>query len=419
MTVFSFSSYKSLGSAAFLLLAIIGRAAAVQPLSLEAAVQIALENNPALHAAAGRIDAAAGRAVQARAWSNPELELMAEDWPLRSRGYKESKRTIGVSQTLPFPGKRSLSKQSGSAGVKVSEAERAVRQLELVRDVKIAFFRVLTLERQVTLSANLLAVADASASTAGKRVEAGAAPLQEQLRAEVQAEQARAEAGELRRELAAARQALAAELGRPDLVGTKLAGELVEQPAADLLARSEGGALDAHPALRAAQANFERAELENRRARLEAYPDVKVGVAAGEAGESGQSIGQVSLSLPLPLLDRGKGLRREARANVNVAKAELHAVQLQLHRDLADAAGRYRTACEQVAGYRERILPKATEALRLVQAGYEEGKFGFADLVDTQRTTAEVQMTYQTKLFEMSAARAELEALLATLAPKS
>lgn len=420
MTVFTFSSPKSLLFAVVLLLpAISGRAAAVEPLSLEAALQIALENNPTLQAASGRIDAATGRAVQARAWSNPELELTAEDWPLRSRGYKDSKRTIGLSQTLPFPGKRLLSKQAGGAGVKVSEAERAVRRLELVRDVKIAYYRVLTLERQVALSARLMAVANDSSSTAGKRVEAGAAPLQEQLRAEVQAEQARSEAGDLQRELAAAWQALAAELGRPDLVGSKLANELIEQPAADLLARSDGGSLEAHPALRAAQGNLDRAELESRRARLEAYPDVKVGVAAGEAGETGQSIGQVSLSLPLPLLDRGKGLRQEARANVNVARAELHAVRIQLQRELADAAGRYRTACEQVAGYRERILPKAVEALRLVQAGYEEGKFGFADLVDTQRTTAEVQMTYQSKLFEMSAARAELEALLVTTTTKS
>ncbi|MFT3867688.1 MAG: TolC family protein [Nibricoccus sp.] len=420
MTVVSLFSRKSLLLAVALLVpALSGRAAATEPLSLETALQIALENNPTLQAASGRIDAATGRAIQARAWSNPELELAAEDWPLRSRGYKDSKRTIGLSQTIPFPGKRSLGKQAGGAGVKVSEAERAMRRLELVRDVKIAFCRVLTLERQVALSAKLLAVANDSSLTAGKRVEAGAAPLQEQLRAEVQAEQAKAEAGDLQRELAAARQALAAELGRPDLVDAKLAGELAEQPTADLLARADGDALETHPAIRAAQANLERAELESRRARLEAYPDVKVGVAAGEAGETGQSIGQVSLSLPLPLLDRGKGLRQEARANVNVAKAELHAMRLQLQRDLADAAGRYRTACQQVKGYRERILPKAVEALRLVQAGYEEGKFGFADLVDTQRTTAEVQMTYQSRLLEMNAAHAELEALLITTAPKS
>ena len=59
-----------------------------------------------------------------------------------------------------------------------------------------------------------------------------------------------------------------------------------------------------------------------------------------------------------------------------------------------------------------RILPKANEALRLVQTGFEQGKFGFIDLLDTQRTTAEVRLTYQQKLLELNVAQAELEALL-------
>ena len=67
---------------------------------------------------------------------------------------------------------------------------------------------------------------------------------------------------------------------------------------------------------------------------------------------------------------------------------------------------------EQVGNYRERILPKANEALRLVQTGFEQGKFNFIDLVDTQRTAAEVRRAYQEKLLEMNVAQAELEALL-------
>ncbi len=90
----------------------------------------------------------------------------------------------------------------------------------------------------------------------------------------------------------------------------------------------------------------------------------------------------------------------------------LHGVQQQLRGEWANALKRYRVAAEQVANYRERILPKANEALRLVRTGFEEGKFNFIDLVDTQRTTAEVRMAYQKKLLDMNIAQAELEALL-------
>ena len=171
--------------------------------------------------------------------------------------------------------------------------------------------------------------------------------------------------------------------------------------------------LASHPSLSAAQVNLDRAELGSRRARLDPYPDVKVGVAGGRSGEKDPSIVQLSLSLPLPLLNRGKGVQQEARANVSIAQAELRAVQQLLQRDWANAISRYRTVIDQVSNYRERILPKATEALRLVQIGFEQGKFNFIDLIDTQRTTAEVRQTHYQKLLEMNVAHAELEALLA------
>jgi cobalt-zinc-cadmium efflux system outer membrane protein len=383
-------------------------------LSLDSAIRLALENNPALRGASGRVDAAAGRAQQARAWTNPELELSAEDWPVgNGRGFSDAKRTIGIAQALPFPGKKSLDKQIGGAGVKLSEAELDLHRTELVREVKTGFFRVLASERLAEVSAELVTVGESSAATAQKRVEAGAAAYQEQLRAEVQLEQARTALADVQRELASARQSFATLLGRPDLSCAKLTGVLAETPDASLWEGPAAERLAGHPRLSVAQANLDRAELGRRQARLEPYPDLKVEVAGGRIGETGQSIIQLGFSVPLPILNRGQGRQQEARANVRVAQAELHAVQQQLQRDWANAVQRYRTAIEQVGSYRERILPKAGEALTLVQTGFAQGKFSFIDLVDTQRTTAEVRLTYQQKLLEMNVAQAELEALLA------
>jgi outer membrane protein, heavy metal efflux system len=387
--------------------------AGLKALTLDKAVGLALANNPDLRASGARVDAAGGRAYQAKKWSNPELELNAEDWPVSNgRGFSDAKQTIGIAQTLPYPGKKSLDKQIGGAGVKLSEAELALRRTEIVRDVKAGFFRVLASERLVEVSTQLVAVAESSAATARKRVEAGAAAYQEELRAEVHLEQARTELTSFERELATARQVFATMLGRPDLSEVRLAGALAEAPKVALMESGGAGWLGRHPSAAAAQANLDRAQLEHRRARLEPYPDVKVGVSGGRIGESDQSIIQLGFSLPLPIIDRGKGRQEETRANVSVAEAESQAVQQQLQREWANAQKRYRTAVEQVANYRERILPKAGEALRLVQTGFEQGKFNFIDLVDTQRTTAEARLAYQQKLLELNIAQAELEALL-------
>ena len=382
-------------------------------LTLDISIRLALANNPELRAADARVDAAAGRAYQAKQWSNPELELNAEDWPVNGgRGFSDAKQTIGIAQTLPFPGKKSLDRQIGGAGEKFSAAELALRRTEIIRDVKAGFFRVLASERLVEVSAQLATVAESSAATAQKRVDAGAAAYQEQLRAEVQLEQARTELSSFQRELAAARQNFALLLGRPELNNRKLEGALAETTEARFLEGNAGPLLATHPSLKAAQANLERAQLASRRARLEAYPDVKVGLAGGRIGATDESIIQLGFSLPLPLFDTGKGRRQETQANLSVAEAEQQSVRQQLEREWAGALKRYRTAASQVARYRDRILPKSAEALQLVQTGFEQGKFGFIDLVDTQRTTAEARLAYQGKLLEMNLAQAELEALI-------
>ncbi len=384
------------------------------PLSLDGAIRLALENNPELRAAGSRVEIAAGRAYQAKLWSNPELELSTEDGPA-SGGHVISgaKQTIGVAQTLPFPGKKKLEREIGVVGVRASEADLSLHRLVLVRDVKAAFFQVLAAERLVEVAGELVKVAESSAATARKRVEAGAAADQEQLRAEIPLEQARTELAGFQRELVTARQTLATLLGRPDLKETPVSGALAETVDLALLDHGPERWLATHPIVVAAQTSRERAELELRRARLEPYPDVKLGVAGGRAGGSDRSsIVEFRVSLPLPIIDRSKGRKQEARANVSIAEADSVAIEQRLLRMWGTASERFRTAAEQVANYRERILPKANNALRLVQTGFEQGKFGFIDLLDTQRTTAEARLAYQQKLLELNVAQAELESLL-------
>jgi outer membrane protein, heavy metal efflux system len=402
------------GSPAFHLIAETVAPPVISQLSLDEAIRLALAQNPDLRASVARVDAAAGRAWQAKRWPNPDLELNAEDWPVsHGHGFSDAKQTLGISQVLPFPGKKSLDRKIGGANVKLSEAEVLLHQTELIRNVKASYFRVLASERSIAVSSQLVSVAEASASTARKRVDAGASPYQEQLRAEVQLEQARTELAEVQRELAMARQLLATLLGRPDTQDARLTGNLVEVPDAALLSVNPTDFIAGHPSAKAAQANLDRAQLESRRARLEPYPDVKVSVAGGRIGETDESIIELGFSVPVPIIDHAKGKKQEARANVTVAEAELVAVRQQLRREFAGARQRCQVAMEQVANYRGRILPKASEAQRLVQIGFEQGKFNFIDLVDTQRTLAEAGLAYEQKLLEMNVAIAELQALIA------
>jgi cobalt-zinc-cadmium efflux system outer membrane protein len=383
------------------------------PLTLDGAIRLALESNPQLRAANSQIDSAAGRAYQSKLWANLELELSVEDWPTSGGGFTDAKKLVGVSQTVPFPGKKKLDSRIGSLGMRVSQAEYGVQRVDLVREVKTAFFEVLAAARLVEVARELVAVSESSATTARKRVQAGAAADQEQLRAEIPLEEAKTELAGFEREQEIGRQKLAMLLGRPDLQTATFAGTLTESANLSVLENGPAQWLARHPSVMAARASKERTEAEYRRARLEPYPDVKLGAAGGQDAGGGGSIVQFTLSVPVPIIDRSKGRKQEVHANVSVAEAELAAVEHRLLRDWGMASQRLRTAVEQVSNYRERILPKANEALRLLQRGFEEGKFGFIDLLDTQRTAAQVRLAYQQKLLELNIAEVDVEALLA------
>jgi cobalt-zinc-cadmium efflux system outer membrane protein len=387
-------------------------AAESERLTLDQAIAEALRANPHLRAAEARIGSAKGAAAQAGLWSNPALEINAEDMPSDGGGFSHSKNTVGLSQTVPFPGKKPLDTRIARHGVRVSELEYHAARAEVVREVKVAFCRALAGEQRATISQHLVELAGSLALAARKRVEAGAAPAQEQLRAEIELDRAKTELSNLRREQAEARQSLQALLDPQNRREAAPAGALAETADAALLQQAREQTVLAHPSRVAAAAAVDRADTAVSRARLTPYPDITFGVAGGRNEGSHENLVEFRVSLPLPLFDRGHGQTREALANRDIAQANLTATEQRLLKELRSAEARLRASAEQVGAYRERILPKAEEALRLVRAGFEEGKFGFIDLLDTQRTAVEARLAYYDKLLELNVAQAELESLL-------
>ncbi len=386
--------------------------AASGPLTIDRAVRLALAHNPDLRASGARRDAAAGRAVQARVWQNPDLELSAEDVPVNSSRMSQSKKMLGIAQTVPFPGKKRLDSAIGDADAQAGQAAWRLHQAQLARDVKIEFYRVLAAEQSAQVTADLVGLAESSAEAAKKRTDAGDTALQEQLRAELQMEQATTEQVEAQRKVTEARQAFALLLGLPALRATPLVGTPDDAPESDALLGVPSGWLAGHPAMVTAQAKCRLAAATVHRAEINHLPDPKVALEGGRDEAADENIVTLRLSIPLPIFDRSKGRIAESRAGVAEAAAELAATEQQLLAEWHTAVTRYKVAASQVAAHRERMLPKSEEALSLVRVGYEQGKFGFIDLLDTQRMTAEVRLAYQKKRFELNAARAELESFL-------
>lgn len=379
--------------------------AATNQLTLNRVLHLAQINNPQLRAAQSRVEAAGGRATQAAAWPNPELEFSVEEWPT-DRAFSAAKQTVGVSQVIPFPGKKRLERAGGSTAVQIAQSELHLQELEVLRGVKVAFYRALAANKMVEQQNQLLQLAESFAREARQRVEAGAAADQEQLRAEAALEQARAELLLQEQEAGLARAYLLSRIGLNLATNLQVAGEL-QDSASRAPAMPED--LERHPQLRIIQLSRQQAELSASQANLETRPDVRVGIAGGQEAGTGHSIVEFKVGIPLPIFDRSKGLRKEARATVQEWIAREEQTKRELSTQAAAAQLRLQSAAAQAAVYRGGVLPKAEAAMKLLQTGYDQGKFGLIDLLDTQRTVAEARLSYQKRLLELNLAAAELE----------
>ena len=124
----------------------------------------ALENNPEIQAALKAREAASQRIAPAGALDDPVLEAGVINAPLASSPFNREDMTmkmIGLSQRLPFPGKRDL---RGAVAAKDAEGVGYGYQETLnrvVREIKIAYFDLgLTLERTRIVEKNKLILED-------------------------------------------------------------------------------------------------------------------------------------------------------------------------------------------------------------------------------------------------------------------
>jgi cobalt-zinc-cadmium efflux system outer membrane protein len=381
-------------------------------LTLDEAVKTALAHNPGLVMAQWQVERARSVMIQAGLWANPQIEFSAEEVPANSGGLSRSKNLIGISQVVPFPGKKSLEREAAREGVQISELELRARHIELVAEVKRAFYAAIASEEQIEVSRQLAELATTFATTVRQRVEAGASRAQEQLRAEIEAERAWALLSSLSTDRAEVRQTLATLTGRPDLKDVPLLGKL--RQSADFTPLKETQLLSRHPKNEAATTYIERAKLELKRRELDPLPDVTLGFSVGRNEADDEDLIEFRISLPLPLFDRGHGRSLDALASAEIARGNATKVKNEMIRELTLAEARLRDADRQVTAYSGRILPAADEALRMVEEGFKYGKFDFINVLDTRRTAFEARLGYVKKLLDLNVAQIELEALLST-----
>ncbi len=170
------------------------------------------------------------------------------------------------------------------------------------------------------------------------------------------------------------------------------------------------------PVQAAARARVEEARARLRLADREAWPEPELGVTWHREGGPNETENVVlgRLSIPIPLWRRNQGQRAEARAELELAEAELDALESRLAAQLARAVSAVEAAAERVALYGTEILPSFERNLDMLRRAYELGEIDALDVsvaVERFLRTQSEALDAQADYFD---AVADLEEILGT-----
>jgi cobalt-zinc-cadmium efflux system outer membrane protein len=125
-------------------------------------------------------------------------------------------------------------------------------------------------------------------------------------------------------------------------------------------------------------------------------------------------VATIQIGMPLQIFNRNQGNIARTQAELASAHSEVQRVELALQDRLADAFEQYANSRQQTQRYISDILPDATTTLELVRAGYEQGEFGYLELLTAQRTYFRASLAYVESLRELRLSGIRIEGMLMT-----
>lgn len=380
-------------------------------LTLEGLESRALVLNPAIARAEALVGAARGESWQVGLRPNPSVGY--EGQQLGSGGRAEQ-HGVTFGQEVITGGKLTLRRATAAQGVAVAEQQLAVVRQRVVTDVRVAYYRALISERQVSLAQDLVKLGDELTAAADSLLQAKEVGRVDTIQANLERQQAAVALENARQRLAAAWRELAAVVGDPSIGVQSLVGDPVESGSVldfdVVLARIQSES----PEVAAASAELRRARLAVERERREPIPNVTFQglVNWRDNGIQGDPDGGVAVSVPVPLFNRNQGAIYRAERELAAANQAVFQLELALKQRLAPVYEQYAAAQQQAANYREAILPQAEEALRLTRAMYEAGEVNYTALLVAQRTFAVANQDYLDAILRLRTAEAEIDGLL-------
>lgn len=394
-------------------------------ITLRDAALLALQRNPELAAFEKEKRALKGATLQAGLLPNPELSMNVENignvQPLTgdinsqksvAQEVVQQMSTIRIYQLIELGGKRAARVAAASLGEELAARDYEIRRLELIARVANVFTEVLAGQEQLRLAEESQDLAQRVVNSVAKRVQAGKVPPIEETRVGVALSTTRIALVQAQRELESARKRLALLWGNASPRFGRVLGDLESSVTLPRFEELVERALASPMALRSMK------NIEQRKALLDVeqtkrIPNLTVQAGAVHHAALGGTTPVAAVIVPLPLFDRNQGNILQARQRVDKAVDEQAATELRLKTELTQAYEALSAAMNEISMLRDEILPGATSAFEVTTRGYELGRFGFLEMLDTQRTLFQNRVLYVRALANYQRLINEIERLIA------
>lgn len=384
----------------------------IDQLSLESAINIALLYNKSLQSKLQEREAARGQVVAAHANILPQVTV---DGGFARGTVDEDSVGITLRQPLFRGG-------GASAGIRAArlytlradEDVRYTAQL-IVKQAISAYYAALLADHLCQVNRDAVASAEAHLADVRIKRENGVASKYDELRAQVDVANFRAELIRQENNLVLAKTTLLRTLGTATDATINLVDTLEHKPVEVSMESAIATAYHNRPDIMMAELHIRLQREQARVVRGSYLPEVDLTLAAGtvhkpDNGRGWDDMNKVGVQFNWPVFD---GLGREGaliveRARLRQREIELADVEEDVFLDVQQALLNLKNADEYVVS-QELNLEHAQEGLRLTMTGYREGVNTEVEIADARSALTEARGNYYRALYDHCMSRLALE----------
>ena len=384
-------------------------------------IETALANNPELKASEARWQVFSNRIAQTRSFDDPMLTLGIQNGIVRAP-FNFSKdpmtqKVIGISQQLPFWGKRALKGEAAAREADSYKWMQEERKLELKRMVKEAWYQLYFIGKSLDIVDKNIRIFDDFITLAETKYSVGQGVQQDVFKAQVE----RSKLLDMRISLEQQRKSQQANLNallyRPADTPVGEIPAAVMQPLTLTAEQLRNMAYDSRPLLKSYQSVIEKGNAGLKLAKKEYYPDFNVSLQYMQrdpaAGEEGFDMYALGLTFNLPVhRERRQAAVAESNAEISMASEELNSLKNSINSGVSDLLAQLERRKKLAELYKTGIIPQAEQSLESATISYRVNKVDFLSLLDSRLTLFNYEREYYDSIADYQLKRAQLEALV-------